>query len=53
MSDLEKIGEMKAKGVKSYLEFEDDFRNEDHFGYVYESFFVRPCFRSLWFLLEK
>lgn len=38
MSDLEKIGEMKAKGVKSYLEFEDDFRNEDHFGYVYESF---------------
>ena len=38
MSDLEKIGEMKAKGVKSYLEFEDDFRNEDHLAMCMKAF---------------
>lgn len=53
MSDLEKIGEMKAKGVKSYLEFEDDFRNEDHFGYVYESFLSIPVSGAYGFSLKS
>ena len=53
VSDLEKIGEMKAKGVKSYLEFEDDFRNEDHFGYVYESFLSVPVSGAYGFSLKS
>ena len=42
VNDLEKIGEMKTKGVKVYPGFEDDFRSADHFGYIYDGFLSVP-----------
>lgn len=53
VNELEKKGEMKAKGVKPYLGFDDDFRSEDHFGYVYEGFLSVPASGAYGFTLKS